>query len=169
MSDQDEPGPNISYKIPFILLPIQSNVKSIVSFIHRAVERIFAKTGNSLNVVKDDGFTTLHIAAINDHREIAKILLTKVIYKKKNPPIFPCSLLIVICIFFFSRLRLPVWLNSLNRFERLSTVFNLGAEYNFLCVVCWDIRRSFYVCSPIVKIRKTKSGHLYLRSVHCKN
>ena len=89
MSDQDEPGPNISYKIPFILLPIQSNVKSIVSFIHRAVERIFAKTGNSLNVVKDDGFTTLHIAAINDHREIAKILLTKVIYKKKIHRFFP--------------------------------------------------------------------------------
>ena len=168
MSDQDEPGPNISYKIPFILLPIQSNVKSIVSFIHRAVERIFAKTGNSLNVVKDDGFTTLHIAAINDHREIAKILLTKVIYKKKSTDF---SLFFVNCnlYFFFSRLRLPVWLNSLNRFERLSTVFNLGAEYNFLCVVCWDIRRSFYVCSPIVKIRKTKSGHLYLRSVHCKN
>ena len=71
-----------------------------MSFIHRAVERIFAKTGNSLNVVKDDGFTTLHIAAINDHREIAKILLTKVIYKKK--PIFPCSLLIVIFIFFLA-------------------------------------------------------------------
>ena len=50
-----------------------------MSFIHRAVERIFAKTGNSLNVVKDDGFTTLHIAAVNDHREIAKILLTKVV------------------------------------------------------------------------------------------
>ena len=48
-------------------------------FIHSAVERVFAKTGNSLNVVKNDGFTTLHIAAINDHREIAKILLKKVI------------------------------------------------------------------------------------------
>ena len=62
-----------------------------------------------------------------------------------------------------------MWLNRLNRFERLSTVFNLGTEYDFLCVVCWDIRRSFYVCYPIVKIRKTKSGHLYLRSVHFKN
>ena len=50
-----------------------------MSFIHSAVEKVFAKTGNSLNVVKNDGFTTLHIAAINDHREIAKILLTKVI------------------------------------------------------------------------------------------
>ena len=92
---------NSFYTVTYIRFDIQSNVKSIVSFIHRAVERIFAKTGNSLNVVKDDGFTTLHIAAINDHREIAKILLTKVIYKK-NPPIFPCSLLIVICIFFLA-------------------------------------------------------------------
>ena len=58
--------------------------KTIVSFICSAVERIFAKTGNSLNVVKDDGFTTLHIAAINDHREIAKILLKKVILFKKK-------------------------------------------------------------------------------------
>ena len=58
--------------------------KTIVSFICSAVERIFAKTGNSLNVVKDDGFTTLHIAAINDHREIAKILLKKVILLKKK-------------------------------------------------------------------------------------
>ena len=52
---------------------------STVSFIHSAVEKVFAKTGNSLNVVKNDGFTTLHIAAINDHREIANILLKKVI------------------------------------------------------------------------------------------
>ena len=58
--------------------------KTIVSFICSAVERIFAKTGNSLNVVKDDGFTTLHIAAINDHREIAKILLKKVILLNKS-------------------------------------------------------------------------------------
>ena len=65
-----------------------------MSFIHSAVEIIFAKTGNSLNVVTDDGFTTLHIAAINDHREIAKILLTKVIFIKKISPIFLCFLLI---------------------------------------------------------------------------
>ena len=58
--------------------------KTIVSFICSAVERIFAKTGNSLNVVKDDGFTTLHIAAINDHREIAKILLKNVFFFLKK-------------------------------------------------------------------------------------
>ena len=73
--------------------------KTIVSFIRSAVERIFAKTGNSLNVVKDDGFTTLHIAAINDHREIAKILLKKVIlFLKKS---FTAFSFFFVCFFFF--------------------------------------------------------------------
>ena len=63
--------------------------KTIVSFICSAVERIFAKTGNSLNVVKDNGFTTLHIAAIKDHREIAKILLKKVILFKRKKVLQP--------------------------------------------------------------------------------
>ena len=39
----------------------------------RAVEKLLVKAGDNLNVVKSDGFTTLHIAAINDHREIAKL------------------------------------------------------------------------------------------------
>ena len=56
--------------------------KFILSFICSAVERIFATTGNSLNVINNDGFTTLHIAAINNHLEIAKILLQKVIESK---------------------------------------------------------------------------------------
>ena len=109
--------------------------KTIVSFICSAVERIFAKTGNSLNVVKDDGFTTLHIAAINDHREIAKILFKKVILlKKKVLPPFTVFLL---------RARLPLWLNCFNRIERVSYVFNLGTEYDFLCVVSLDIQHYF--------------------------
>ena len=69
---------NYSYAVTYIRFDIQYNINLLFHF-YSAVERIFAKTGNSLNVVKDDGFTTLHIAAINDHREIAKILLTKVI------------------------------------------------------------------------------------------
>ena len=42
------------------------------------MEKLLAKAGDILNVAKSDGFTTLHIAAINDHREIAKILLQQV-------------------------------------------------------------------------------------------
>ena len=46
------------------------------------MERIFATTGDFLNVIDNDGFSTLHIAAINNHLEIAKILLQKVISSK---------------------------------------------------------------------------------------
>lgn len=42
------------------------------------MEKLLAKAGDILNVARSDGFTTLHIAAINDHREIAKILLQQV-------------------------------------------------------------------------------------------
>ena len=69
--------------------------KSIVSFIHSAVERIFAKTGNSLNVVQSHGFTTLHIAAVNGHHEVAKIILTKVTKKiYRFSPVFFLFLLV---------------------------------------------------------------------------
>lgn len=56
-------------------------MKNIILFcvqLNRAVEKLLAKAGDILNVAKSDGFTTLHIAAINDHREIAKILLKQV-------------------------------------------------------------------------------------------
>lgn len=56
-------------------------LKNIILFcvqLNRAVERLLAKAGDVLNVAKSDGFTTLHIAAINDHREIAKMLLKQV-------------------------------------------------------------------------------------------
>ena len=56
-------------------------LKNIILFcvqLNRAVEKLLAKAGDILNVAKSDGFTTLHIAAVNDHREIAKILLKQV-------------------------------------------------------------------------------------------
>ena len=69
--------------------------KSIVSFIHSAVEIIFAKTGNSLNVVQSHGYTTLHIAAVNGHHEVAKIILTKVTKKiYRFSPVFFLFLLV---------------------------------------------------------------------------
>ena len=46
---------------------------------YSAVEKLVEKYGSTLNVAKDDGFTTLHIAAINGYREIAEILLEQVI------------------------------------------------------------------------------------------
>ena len=52
-----------------------------------------------------------------------------------------------------------MWLNRLDGFERVSTVFNIGTEYDFLRVVCSDIQRYYCVCSLIVKIKKTKGSH----------
>lgn len=44
-----------------------------------AVERILEKSPGIAHVTKSDGFTALHIAAINDHKEIASILILKVL------------------------------------------------------------------------------------------
>ena len=51
---------------------------------YSAVEKLVEKYGSTLNVAKDDGFTTLHIAAINGYREIAMILLEQVITSAYN-------------------------------------------------------------------------------------
>ena len=51
-----------------------------------------------------------------------------------------------------------MWLNCFNRIESESYVFNLGTEYDFLCVVSLNIQHYFYVYSPIVKkVRKIEA------------
>ena len=67
---------------------------------YSAVEKLVAKYGSTLNVAKDDGFTTLHIAAINGHREIAEILLEQVITSAYNFSIF-CLFVVLLCFVFF--------------------------------------------------------------------
>ena len=42
-----------------------------------ATERIVGKAPHLVNVQKDDKHTALHVAAINDHQDIANILLLK--------------------------------------------------------------------------------------------
>ena len=86
------------------------------------MERIFATTGNSLNVINNDGFTTLHIAAINNHLEIAKILLRKVISSK--------------FVTFFSKNTLCVVSTVFMRFQRRSLLFNPIRSMTFC--VSWD-------------------------------
>ena len=51
---------------------------------YSAVEKLLEIHGSTLNVATDDGFTTLHIAAINGYREIAKTLLEQVITRAYN-------------------------------------------------------------------------------------
>ena len=51
-----------------------------VSGFSRAIELILSKISNRQWLVdekKDDGFTALHLAALNDHYPVAELLLTK--------------------------------------------------------------------------------------------
>ena len=86
------------------------------------MERIFATTGDFLNVIKNDGFSTLHIAAINNHLEIAKILLRKVISSK--------------FVTFFSKNTRCVVSTVFMRFQRRSLLFNPIRSMTFC--VSWD-------------------------------
>ena len=52
--------------------------------LYSALEKLLEMTGSSLNVATDNGVTTLHIAAVNGHREIAEILLEQVITRAYN-------------------------------------------------------------------------------------
>ena len=56
------------------------NVRLIVLFCFSAIELILSKIQNRQWLVdekKDDGFTALHLAALNDHCLVAESLLTK--------------------------------------------------------------------------------------------
>lgn len=53
-------------------------VNGIVGFFFSAVERLIEKEPNLVNAKKSDGYTALHIAAINDHADTANILILKV-------------------------------------------------------------------------------------------
>lgn len=44
----------------------------------RAVRRILARARQLVDTKKDDGFTALHLAALNNHREVAEILIKEV-------------------------------------------------------------------------------------------
>lgn len=56
--------------------------------LYSALEKLLEMTGSSLNVATDNGFTTLHIAAVNGYREIAEILLEQVTTRACNSCIF---------------------------------------------------------------------------------
>lgn len=45
---------------------------------HRAVRRILARARQLVDAKKEDGFTALHLAALNNHREVAQILIREV-------------------------------------------------------------------------------------------
>ena len=45
---------------------------------HRAVRRILARARQLVDAKKEDGFTALHLAALNNHREVVQILIREV-------------------------------------------------------------------------------------------
>lgn len=44
----------------------------------RATEKILARARQLVDVKKDDGFSALHLAALNNHRDVAEILIKEV-------------------------------------------------------------------------------------------
>lgn len=45
---------------------------------HRAVRKILARARQLVDAKKEDGFTALHLAALNNHREVAQVLIREV-------------------------------------------------------------------------------------------
>lgn len=48
------------------------------SLLHRAVRRILAWARQLVDAKKEDGFTAVHLAALNNHREVAQVLIQEV-------------------------------------------------------------------------------------------
>lgn len=44
----------------------------------RAIKKILARARQLVDAKKDDGFTALHLAALNNHKEVAEILIKEV-------------------------------------------------------------------------------------------
>lgn len=44
----------------------------------RATEKILARARQLVDVKKEDGFSALHLAALNNHRDVAEILVKEV-------------------------------------------------------------------------------------------
>ena len=53
---------------------------------HRAVRRILARARQLVDAKKEDGFTALHLAAFNNHGEVAQVLIQEVWTGLISPP-----------------------------------------------------------------------------------
>lgn len=56
-----------------------------ISPLPRAVRRILARARQLVDAKKEDGFTALHLAALNNHREVAQILIREVWTRGPGP------------------------------------------------------------------------------------
>lgn len=53
---------------------------------YRAVRKILARARQLVDAKKEDGFTALHLAALNNHREVAQVLIREVGAGAPGPP-----------------------------------------------------------------------------------
>lgn len=73
---------------PFDLLPGYPDPEHLVNCLekpvdmpscsYRAVRKILARARQLVDAKKEDGFTALHLAALNNHREVAQVLIREV-------------------------------------------------------------------------------------------
>lgn len=52
--------------------------RSVVFLAFRATEKILARARQLVDVKKEDGFSALHLAALNNHRDVAEVLIKEV-------------------------------------------------------------------------------------------
>lgn len=60
-----------------------SHVEPCTPFPGRATEKILARARQLVDVKKEDGFSALHLAALNNHRDVAEILIKEVSGRSK--------------------------------------------------------------------------------------
>ena len=96
-----------------------------------AVEKLLVKLPGIMKIVKSDGTSALHIAAINDHQTVASILITKVCFLN-----------------FYSFCLKPIIMTSF--FSSISTTGARGTElpppfFNFLFTYLISIKISLFL------------------------
>lgn len=52
--------------------------------VRRATEKILARARQLADVKKEDGFSALHLASLNNHRDVAEILVKEVSWRRER-------------------------------------------------------------------------------------
>lgn len=74
------------YPDPEHLVKCLGKPMDIPSCSYRAVRKILARARQLVDAKKEDGFTALHLAALNNHREVAQVLIREVGTGVPGPP-----------------------------------------------------------------------------------
>lgn len=68
----------ISNLVPSCCCCTLSHIEPCAFYPGRATEKILARARQLVDVKKEDGFSALHLAALNNHRDVAEILIKEV-------------------------------------------------------------------------------------------